>query len=105
MALAEARSTFGLNVEAFDRWLAYRDERKPSLKTASLVAAAKELAAQGDHQAAVVQQSIANGWQGLFPLKQQPNGRHNGNGAKPKTRADQLMAHLDSLGAEDVDGF
>ena len=49
--------------------MAYRKELNKPLKPASLEAAAKELAKYGSQQAAVVQQSIAAGWQGLFPLK------------------------------------
>jgi hypothetical protein len=33
------------------------------------------LAAFGADQGAVVEQSIADGYQGLFPLKQQPKGK------------------------------
>lgn len=72
--LAEARLVAGLNVEAFDRWIAYRAERKPAIKSASLLAAAEELAALGDatRQAAAVKHSIANGYQGLFQPKGTP---------------------------------
>jgi hypothetical protein len=37
-----------------------------------VLAAQRKLAGFGAGQAAVVEQSIANGWQGLFPLKDQP---------------------------------
>lgn len=67
----EARSVAGLNLTAFDRWTTYRAERKPAIKPASMKAAAEELAALGtaEAQAAAVQHSIANGYQGLFPPK------------------------------------
>lgn len=67
--LANARLTAGLNLEAFDAWLAYRADRKPAIKPGSLVACAAELAKFGPHQASVVQHSIANGYQGLFAPK------------------------------------
>jgi hypothetical protein len=66
---AQARETFGLNLEAWDRWLAYRVEKRKPLGEMSQIAAAKELAAYGKDQLAVVDQSIVNGWQGLFDLK------------------------------------
>ena len=71
----------GLDAPAWSRWTAYRAEIKKPLRPASLDAAARQLAKFGDSatQAAVVEQSIANGWQGLFALK--VNG--NGHAAKP----------------------
>ena len=61
--------TAGLDVAAWDRWVRYRmDIRKP-IKPASMQAAQEKLAGFGADQAAVVEQSIANGWQGLFELK------------------------------------
>lgn len=69
-ARATARTTPGLDLQAFDRWESYRDSelRKP-LGDMSVVAAAVALAKYGDQQSAVVEQSIANKWQGLFALK------------------------------------
>jgi len=54
----------GLNLQAWESWQGYR-----KLKPASIPAAMRKLAAFGDTQAAVVEQSIANGWKGLFELK------------------------------------
>lgn len=65
---------FGLDVEAWERWLQYRKAIKKPLKPVSYEAAQKRLAAFGYQQAAVVEQSIANGWQGLFPLKDVSRG-------------------------------
>lgn len=64
----------GLDSKSWDRWLTYRTEIRKPLKPASIPAAQKTLAAFGSDQAAVVEQSIAQGWQGLFPLKKKPNG-------------------------------
>jgi hypothetical protein len=74
---ASAPSVGGLDVSSWDRWSAYRVEIRKPLKPASIPAAQKALAAFGSDQAAVVEQSIAQGWQGLFPLKEKtkPNGR------------------------------
>lgn len=66
---AQERAPDGLNGEAWTRWLAYRSEIRKPLKPASIPAAQRSLAAFGSDQAAVVEQSVANGWQGLFPLK------------------------------------
>jgi hypothetical protein len=68
-ALAEARSVPGLDVKAFDRFVTYRAERKPAIKTISLVAAATELAKFGPQQSDVVQNSVANGYQGFYAPK------------------------------------
>lgn len=72
----DVKQIVGLHIETWEKWVAYRKELNKPLKPASLEAAAKELAKYGSQQAAVVQQSIAAGWQGLFPLKasQAPQG-------------------------------
>lgn len=63
----------GLDAQAWDRWLDYRKQIRKPLKPVSIPAAQHELAAFGADQTAVVQQSIANGYQGLFALK--PNSQ------------------------------
>ena len=59
----------GLNEEVWQRWVAYRKSIGKPIRPVSLNAAAVDLAKYGVNQAAVVKQSIAQGWQGLFPLK------------------------------------
>lgn len=64
----------GLNVEAFEEFLDYRKEiKRPYKSQRSLTQAANQLIslAGGDMaaQRAIVNQSIANQWQGLFALK------------------------------------
>lgn len=59
----------GLDLEAFSRWVSYRQQIRKPLKPVSMPAAQRELAAFGCNQAAVVEQSIAQGWQGLFDLR------------------------------------
>jgi hypothetical protein len=59
----------GLDAEAWERWRLYRIGIKKPLRDVSIGDAQRELAAFGSDQAAVVQQSIAAGYQGLFPLK------------------------------------
>lgn len=58
-----------LDLQAWGRWVDYRRKIAKPLKPASIPAAQIALAKHGPDQAAVVEQSIANGWQGLFALK------------------------------------
>jgi hypothetical protein len=64
----------GLDLAAWNAWYDYRVEIRKPLKRASILAAKQKLAALGSEQMAAVQNSIANGWTGLFPDKK-PNGR------------------------------
>lgn len=59
----------GLDIDAWNRWVAYRKAIKKPLKEASMAAAALKLSRYGKDQAEVVDQSIAQQWQGLFDLK------------------------------------
>ena len=59
----------GLDAEAWKRYVEYRAQIGHRIKPASVLSAQKALAKFGTGQAAVVEQSIANGWQGLFELK------------------------------------
>jgi hypothetical protein len=58
-----------LDLPAWNRWVEYRKAIRKPLKPVSIPAAQRELATHAHDQAAVVEQSIANGWQGLFALK------------------------------------
>jgi hypothetical protein len=66
---AQAPSVAGLDVPTWDRWIEYRKAIGKPIKPASYEEAAKKLAAYGVNQSAVVSQSVAQGWQGLFELK------------------------------------
>lgn len=79
-----------LDLPSWQRWVQYRAERKPALKPASMEAAAQELAKFGEHQAEVVQHSIANGYQGLFAPKVNGNGAHPAAAPKRYKTADEL---------------
>lgn len=59
----------GLDAAAWSAWLEYRRETKHPLRPVSYADAQLALAKHGGAQMAVVRQSIANGWQGLFELK------------------------------------
>jgi hypothetical protein len=64
------REIENLDHTAFEKWLKYRGSIKRQFKSdQTLIAQAKKLAAFGAAQAAVVQQSIDEGWQGLFAIK------------------------------------
>jgi autotransporter translocation and assembly factor TamB len=64
----------GLDLTAWADWLAYRQSISKPLKEASLAAAAAELAALGDRQAASVRRSIASGYQGLYEKHSDTSG-------------------------------
>lgn len=72
-----------LQPETWHRWVEYRKQIRKPIHPASWSGAQRKLAAFGPDQAAVVEQSIANGWQGLFPLKAD---------GKPKSRLGQQLA-------------
>ncbi len=60
----------GLDLPSWERWSEYRSAIRKPIKPPSVLAAQRKLAAFGADQAAVVEQSIANGWQGLFALRE-----------------------------------
>ena len=68
-AIAVETFPHGLDIQAWQSWLSYRKGIGKPLKPASWEAAQRAMAAFGDDQAAVVAQSIANGYQGLFAIK------------------------------------
>lgn len=70
----------GLNLEAWERWLAYRRESgKPKWKPITIKAKTKQLVALSlDQQAACINDSIGNGWIGLFPEKWMKGGLKSG---------------------------
>ena len=73
----------GLDAAAWARWVAYRAEIRKPLKPASHQAAMTALARYGAQQSAVVDQSISNGWQGLFDLKPGATTTANAKPVKP----------------------
>lgn len=87
---AEVPAIAGLDVDAWTAWTVYRKQIGKPVKPASIPAAQRKLAAHGTSQAAVVEQSIANGWQGLFELK--TNGAHRGE--SPQTKHERMQEQL-----------
>jgi hypothetical protein len=73
----------GLNSLAWQQWEAYRREIRRPIKPASVQAAQRRLAGFGADQEAVVEQSIANSWTGLFALKTDFSPKANGRSAEP----------------------
>jgi hypothetical protein len=80
----------GLDAAAWEKWTEYRKAIKRPLKPASYSAAKRELTTHGANQMAVVDKSIANGWQGLFPLRS-PGGQIGGNLRLDDETRDNLM--------------
>lgn len=83
----------GLDLEAWDRWLAYRKAIRKTIKDASVHAMQVKLARFGKDQAEVVNQSISNQWQGLFELKKAKPGF----GEKPVKTEKQIAADAEAL--------
>jgi hypothetical protein len=81
-------SISGLDGAAWERWLAYRVSIKKPIKHTSMHAAALKLSRFGDDQEAAVEQSIANGYQGLFEVRKAKPAP----GEKPKKTREQLAA-------------
>lgn len=73
----------GLNSQAWQQYEAYRREIRKPIKPASVLAAQRKLAGFGSDQSAVVEQSIANSWQGLFALKTDFSPKARPNGGEP----------------------
>ena len=74
-ASADSAMPDGLNPLAWKAWLHYRKQSGKPLKPVSWPTAMKALAKHGPNQMAVVEQSISNGWQGLFELKSKAAGQ------------------------------
>jgi hypothetical protein len=86
-----------LDAKAWETWIAYRSALKKPLKAPSIEAAQRQLARFGARQQAVVEQSIGNGWQGLFELK-------TVNGAGKAHRKPKTVAELEAEAANAASG-
>ena len=58
-----------LNKEIWLNWISYRKEQRKPLTSQSIRLQLKELGKDIPHHAEILEQSIKNGWTGLFPLK------------------------------------
>ena len=78
----------GLDVTAWERWVAFRKAIRKPIKEASIYAMQMKLAKYGEDQEEVVNQSVSNQWQGLFDLKKSKPGF----GEKPVKTDKQVAA-------------
>ena len=86
----------GLDLGSWERYEKYRRETKlKKLKPASVAKQQRWLAEQPD-QAAVVDQTIRNGWTGLFELKTKDDKPRRGNGHSGQS----WQENIDMLGAQ-----
>lgn len=83
----------GLDMTVWSTWIEYRKQIRKQYKPVSIPAAMRKLASFGSNQAAVVEQSIANGWTGLFDLKDQ--------GARGSTRRKTIEDYRAQGGTHD----
>lgn len=75
-ARALALATPGLNKPVFEKWEKYRSDMRKPLTPYSYEATAKTIAGVGDRQDELVQNSITNDWQGLFPERLNGKKQH-----------------------------
>jgi hypothetical protein len=63
----------GLNVSAFDEWVAYRDQRKKPLSDLAKTKVINKLVQhQFNHQQKMVDTAIENDWVGLHEVQEKP---------------------------------
>jgi hypothetical protein len=83
-----------INQELFNQYIEMRDRIKKPLTGKAITLAygkLKKLKEQGHDPNSVLEQSIFNSWQGLFPLPQESMGITNGAG---NTKAERRNAHI-----------
>lgn len=89
----------GLNQAAWSDYTAYRRQaRMKKLTNTSADKLMRWLVEQGDerHQAAIVEQTIRNNWQGLFPLKENGNGSGRKTGTTSASNRAEFQAEHDA---------
>lgn len=63
---------------AWNDWISYKKEKKQKLTPSTKQMQLRTLGAKSEREAiAMINQSITNGWTGLFELKQNTNGKHH----------------------------
>jgi hypothetical protein len=75
---------------SISEWLQYKRERKETYKPTGLKALYGKMSGFGDKLPAVIQQSMANGWKGLFELN---GGRSANNRAETSKAGHQSASH------------
>jgi len=86
----------GLDLNAWEKWTAYRTAIKKPIRPPSITAAMAEMVTHGAAQGAVVQHSIANSYQGLFAPK--ANGKTGGAKLDDSAEWAELRAHAQAIG-------
>ena len=79
----------GIDEKAWNEWMEYRKAIGKPIKPASVQAAMRRMLKHGEGQAAAVEHSIANGYQGLYGAKDEGNKR---NGEKRLSAVDEVRA-------------
>lgn len=64
-----------LDKEVWLSWISYKKERKEKLTTATISLQLRELKKDIPHHKQIIEQSIRNGWRGIFPLKDNVKSR------------------------------
>ena len=80
----------GLDESAWLRYSEYRAGIGKPIKTPSMDAAKKKMVALGKDQGEAVEETIANGWTGVFPLKNKQTGGNHGKPSKLQRAADAI---------------
>lgn len=83
-----------LDKEAWNEWIAYRKEIRKKITPSVESKQIKFLEKHKDNHKEIIEQSIRNGWTGLFELK-----NDHGNGHKPES-IKELKAYLKQFAAE-----
>jgi len=81
----------------WNEWVSYRQEINKKLSPSTARKQIDFLRARAPDAIAIINQSIKNGWTGLFELKNNDNGNRNGN-KKNVRRADSTISEPDSYG-------
>lgn len=90
-------------VDAWKGWLEMRTKqrKRPTARAMALaVSELQKLAAAGNEPGAVLDQSTANGWTGLFQLRSNGNGKDSGYS---KSRAQRVAERLDEIARADIE--
>ena len=75
--------------KSLDEWVAYKKEIRKPISISTLTKQLKMLSLQAD-PIGCIEQSIRNGWQGLFELKGNSNGNSNSSSSRKHVSADDL---------------
>ncbi len=78
--------SINISIAGWDEWVAYRAEIKKKMSPSTIKKQVKFLEQKPPaEQQAIIDQSIQNGWTGLFNLKEKSNGQNRTDG-KPHSR-------------------